>query len=233
VQGELMVSSDGENWQLNNQVNIESGKWLKTGKNSYASLNLSDGGQLRVNQDTQIEIVDLSEVRLLSGGVYHDADNSFALKPLKIKTTFGDIQHIGTRYLVNIDNDGLHVAVRNGLIEINNNHVTRQLSEGKQLNISESGQEETSVSPHDKIWSWTTIAGNSFSTKGKSLYDFVVWYAHENGYKINWNNQQFNTKKVMLSGKLTNLSQVQQIKTVFLSTKYNYEINQGILAILY
>ena len=237
VQGEVSISTDHNNWQLAKQgdltTQLTAGIWLKTSGNSFANITLSDNSQLRINQNTQLQLVSQSEVKLLDGEIYHDADDVIKSMPITISTSLGNINHIGTRYLVNKNQTNLQVTVRNGLVEISNNSSKKQLQAGRQINIQSSGeQQENAVLAYDRLWQWTQDAGQPFMAENKSLHDFVRWYAHENGYEIDWNQQQLKTKRVKLSGKLSNLTTDQQIKTVFLSTKFDYNINQGILKIL-
>jgi len=233
VQGDISYSTDGINWYESDQKYIEQGIWLKTKNNSYTNITLADNSTLRVNQNSIIEFLNLSEVRIINGEIYHDADNVNKTNPLTIITNIGNIQHIGTRYLVNKSTDDLKVSVRNGLVNITSEKVNRQLQSGKQVTINNTGiQSEEDISSYDVLWNWTQLAAQPFNSQGKSLNDFIVWYAHENGYQVNWNNLQAKTKRVKITGDISQLNKSQQIKTIFLSTTFDYEINQGILSIL-
>ena len=232
-QGELLVSNDGENWSVNTENVLQQNTWIKTTNNSFANITLADKSQLRINQNSQLHLLNSTEIVLLKGEIYHDADMIHHSIPLLIKTHLGDIQHIGTRYLINLTNKELNVAVRNGLVKINQNNNLQQITAGKQLTVDLSGNQSTTViSAYDRKWHWTQSAAKPFEFEGHSLNEFILWYAHENGYTITWNQNETQTKRVKLSANLQNLEQNQQIKTVFLATKFDYEINKGILSIL-
>jgi hypothetical protein len=233
VQGEILYSTDGNSWYKSKQKYIEQGVWLKTSKDSFTNITLFDNSQLRINQNTIVEFVNLKEVRIVSGEIYHDADNASKTNPLKVNTSLGSIQHIGTRYLVNKTESDLKISVRNGLVKVSKDDMTKQIASGKQLSMDSNGiQNEKDITAYDILWNWTQNAGIPFQVKDKSLNDFIVWFAHENGYKIDWNTLQNKTKRVQLTGNISNLTQSQQIKAIFLSTKFDYQINQGILRIL-
>lgn len=234
VQGELMVSEDGQNWHLNNKDHLNQNTWMKTNANSFANITLADRSQLRINQNSELKLVSASDIELINGEIYHDADNlNQSNIKLIIKTAFGDIQHIGTRYLVNKTPSSLLVAVRNGLVEVHKNKMKTQLKAGNKVDIDSSGHNQISeVMAYDSIWQWTQTAAKPFDSQDQTLNGFITWFAHENGYQINWNQLESKTKRVKLSGNLSNLDMSQQIKTVFLATKFDYEINQGILSIL-
>lgn len=233
VNGEVHFSNDGINWGKIEQKSMPYSGWIKTNAESFATLTMLDNSQLRLNNKTTVHLLSASEIALDQGEIYHDADDANKTNPLTIITNMGNIQHIGTRYLVNKNSNELQVSVRNGLVAISSDNVKRQLQAGKQITIKSTGiQSETDISSYDSLWHWTQVAAQPFSTQGKTLNDFIIWYAHENGYKINWNESQTKTKRVKLTGDISQLSKSQQIKTIFLSTKFDYEINQGILSIL-
>jgi hypothetical protein len=230
--GELLVSTDNETWSPFDDEQLHENVWLKTNNSGFATITMIDDSEIRVNSNSTLKLLNPSTVQLIEGEIYHDADNSQA-DHLTIQTSMGQINHIGTRYLVNKKQDKLQIAVRNGMVEVSKNNEITQVSSGKQLEIDENGSlQESSILAYDQMWNWVQLAGQPFSTKGKSLHDFIIWYSHEHGYKISWNQQQLRTKNVMLSGQLANLTPAQQIKTIFLSTKFDYKINQGILTIL-
>jgi hypothetical protein len=231
--GEVQISNDGVNWQAANEDSLVGDMWVKTNDNSFATLTLMDNSQLRINHNTQLQVLNASQITLHNGGVYHDADNISNTNPLNISTSFGNIQHIGTRYIVNKTKSDLQISVRNGMVKVSNDDMIKQIASGKQLLVDSNGiQNEKDIYAYDALWNWTQDAGKPFQAKGKSLNDFIVWFAHENGYKIDWNVLQSKTKKVQLTGNISGLSKSQQIKAIFLSTKFDYQINQGILSIL-
>jgi hypothetical protein len=231
--GDVQISNDGINWQTSNQQSLVEDAWVKTNDNSYVSLTLMDNSQLRLNHNTQLQLLNASQVTLHNGEIYHDADDTSKSNPLKINTSLGNIQHIGTRYLVNKTESDLQVSVRDGIVEISNDDFKKQIVSGKQLSMDVNGTlNENNITTYDVLWKWTQDAGKPFQAKNKSLNDFIVWFAHENGYEIDWNKLQDKTKRVQLSGNISDLSKSQQIKAIFLSTKFDYQINQVILSIL-
>ncbi|MFK8012298.1 MAG: FecR domain-containing protein [Marinicellaceae bacterium] len=233
VNGEVQVSRDGKTWEAANQHDFKKNIWIKTNDNSFANLTLLDNSQIRLNHNSQIQVFSASQITLHNGAIYHDADNINTTNPLLITTSLGNIQHIGTRYMVNKTDIDLKVSVRNGIVKVSHDAMSKTIASGKQLLMNSTGKlQEIDITPYDSMWHWTHGADKPFQSEGKSLHDFIVWYAHENGYDINWNTLQNKTKKVRLTGNVSGLAKSQQIKAIFLSTKFDYKINQGILSIL-
>ena len=234
VKGDLSYSYDNITWKSNPKIeDLKPDTWLKTKAGTSVNLTLADNTQLRINQNSFLHLLNQDQIELIDGQLYYDADNANTENNMAIITDLGTIKHIGTRYMVNKLNASLQISVRNGLVELSNENGIQKLNSETQLEIDPSGNHSTKlISAYDPIWNWTQKAAQPFASQNQSLYDFINWYAHENGYQINWNRKKFKTKTVKLSGDLSQLSTNQQLKTVFLATTFNYEINQGILTIL-
>lgn len=232
AQGSVQISDDKLNWHaLDKNKTIQTDTWIKTTKDSFINFALSDQSQIRLNANTVLHLDSLMQINLLKGEIYHDADTQNS-KQLVIKTPFGNVEHIGTRYAVSVNDSALTVKVRNGLVKLASDAITTTLEKGELLNLNRQGQVvEKTIAPYDNKWSWTKQAMNTANINHQSLAWFVSFYAHENGLEVKWNNLQSKAKSIELTGNFSQLSDEQLLKTIFLSTKFDFEINQGILSI--
>ena len=232
AQGAVSVSTNQLDWQpLGTQTTLQTGQWIKTTDASFVNFALSDQSQIRLNANTVLHLDSINQINLLKGEIYHDADTKKS-NPLLIKTQFGMVEHIGTRYAVSVDDKELVIKVRNGLVKLASDAVETILSKGELLEINQQGQfQKTQITAYDGQWDWTKKALKPFVLNHKNLADFVTNYAHENGLEINWNRQEHKARQVKLVGDFAQLSDKQLLKTVFLSTKFDFQINQGILTI--
>lgn len=236
LKGQVMISEKstgtwkeiGKDSEL---LSLPFGHIIKTNDNSFASLTLSDHLQIRLNQNTIMEFSDPGKVSLITGEVYMDADN-VPSNNLEVITKFGTVSHIGTRYSVKVT-DNLLISVRNGRVELNNSRESRNIDSEKRVLINDSGIiNESEISKYDSSWKWIQNAAEPFDSRNKSLHDYIIWFSHENGLDIHWNNNKTDTQSVQLSGVPTTADPMNQIKAVFLATHFNYEISQGVLSIL-
>jgi len=234
AQGEIQISDDNNHWQaLQSGQSIKANSWLKTSQTGLANLVLNDNSQLRINSSSLIHFQGKSQIELLRGEIYNDADVVNDAPKLLIKTKYADIQHIGTRYAVKLRKSSLQVMVRNGQVSLTSSQHQEKLNQQQQLVISDNGKRiKSTISTYDPAWQWTKLANSPYRLQGKSLNDFVTWYAHENGYTVDWNGLRTESKNVKLSGTINNIASENLFKTVLLSTLYSYEINSGILKIL-
>ena len=232
AQGTVSVSTNQLDWQpLGTQTALQTGQWIKTTDASFVNFALSDQSQIRLNANTVLHLDSINQINLLKGEIYHDADTQKS-NPLLIKTQFGMVEHIGTRYAVSVNDKELVIKVRNGLVKLASDAVETTLSKGELLELNQQGQfQKTQITAYDAQWNWTKKALKPFVLNHKNLADFVTNYAHENGLEINWNRQEYKARQVELVGDFAQLSDEQLLKTVFLSTKFDFTINQGILTI--
>ncbi len=232
TQGTVSVSTNQLDWHpLGTQTALQTGQWLKTTDKSYINFALSDQSQIRLNANTVLHLDSTKQIHLLKGEIYHDADTQKS-NPLLIKTQFGVIEHIGTRYAVSVNDKELVIKVRNGLVKLSADTVQTTLNKGDLVELNPHGKYKKSyINAYDAQWNWTKKALKPFVLNHKNLADFINNYAHENGLEINWNKQELIAKQVELVGDFAQLRDAQLLKTVFLSTKFDFEIKQGILTI--
>ena len=233
TRGEIKISDDRLKWSiLDGQSPIKAGQWIKTPATGFVSFALSDESQVRLNSNTLLHIDSKMQLNLIKGELYHDADTQNTL-PLIIKTALGEIQHIGTRYAVSVDSMALTVKVRNGRVKVDSSLLTTTLDKGNLIELTNTGTvNHSSITAYDSSWDWTQKATKPININHKSLKDFISHYAHEKGLDVNWNNLKEKTAQVELVGDFDSLNQSQLLKTVFLSTKFDFEINKGILTIV-
>jgi ferric-dicitrate binding protein FerR (iron transport regulator) len=232
--GDISVRQPGQAWQAwQGDENLTSGAEIKTSAGSHLTLELADHSYLSLAENTQISTNE-DAVALHGGQLYHDTDEATKAAPLTISTAYGSIRHIGTRYLVSQNQEAVTVAVRSGAVAVSSaqpGEDTRLQAE-QQTRLSAQGTSEVvPVSQHDPMWDWTFKAQPDFDLQNKSLHDFIQWYARQTGLEVDWEGLESQSKRVRLQGNISNMTAEQAIQTVFLTTSYQYNIEQGRLHI--
>jgi len=238
--GDIQIKSANHSWQwLKSPIDISTNTQIKTSEGAYLTLQLQDQSELRIADNTELnfssKVIDLN-----SGQLYHDTDESLQASPLTIKTPYGEVQHVGTRYLVSNTQNQLQVAVRSGQVKITPHQFASQntvnnkqlISQNQMITINNQGEAHLSpISLHAPLWDWTFLAQEAFDLNDKSLYEFVQWYAHQTGMEIDWQNLESPSKRVRLQGNIKNMTAEKALQTVFYSTQYSYSIDKGVLHI--
>ncbi|MCB1583947.1 MAG: FecR domain-containing protein [Xanthomonadales bacterium] len=212
---------------------LVTGTRIRTLNDSHLNIQLSDHSELRIASNTSLT-TGSNMIELQHGQIYHDTDVAQQAAALTIKTSQAEVQHIGTRYLVNKQNDVLKVAVRSGQVNMTSEDASdaTTLQSNQVATLGTTGETKIStVNSYDGLWDWTFSAQPAYALNGKSLYEFVKWYAHQTGLTIDWQNLESPAKRVRLQGDIHNMTSEQAIKTVFYATQYTYSIEDGVLQI--
>ncbi len=120
----VLLFAGGGVWRL-----LHSSPWQRwsadvhTAVGERRSLQLEDGTQLVLNTDTAVDIAyreDERRVRLIAGEVLITTaqDSHIPPRPFLVETSQGTARALGTRYTVRQFDDGTHVSVFKGAVEI-------------------------------------------------------------------------------------------------------------------
>ena len=108
---------------------VRSGATVMTGSESRVALAWRDGGSLRLDEHTRVEVLNERSVRLVEGSVYYDSvassGGSVARSgaALSIETPAGDVLHVGTQFMVSVDQDDVVLRVREGQVTVSGRRV--------------------------------------------------------------------------------------------------------------
>lgn len=173
------------------------------------SLRLASGLMVRVAPHSELVFGDNSHLRLNKGRIFVDSNADHANAPLIVETGLGAIQHLGTQYLVDYDQERLNVAVREGAIALQKPEESRSLATaeaGEQLTVSATTPqtiERTTVSATDERWSWIEAVPSPIDIDGASLGTFLTWYERETGHRVTLQNTD---PDVRLNGSIAGLT---------------------------
>jgi len=234
VQGNVLLHSEYIGTHaLKIDTQLAPGETVVTGNDGAVIWLLNDGSELRQGPDTHITWLSDNHIQLTLGRLYHDTDLTNTAGTFIITTRLGDIQHIGTRYAVNQDANNVQVAVRNGRVTVLRDSQQKIIQTEQLYTVSNDGNSQLKpIKSYDEaIWTWAFQAQKPYPLNGLSLYEFIQWFAHENALEVDWNNQQNHARTVHLQGTIQNMTPQTALKTVFASTKFNYQIDKGRLQI--
>lgn len=173
------------------------------------SLRLASGLVVRAAPNSELIFNDESHLQLNKGRIFVDSNPATSNNTLLVKTALGDIQHLGTQYLVDYDQDRLNVAVREGVIALQKSEAHRSLATataGEQLSVTVANPqaiERTSVSATDERWSWIETVPSPIDIDGVSLGTFLAWYERETGHRVILQNADLD---IRLNGSVSGLT---------------------------
>jgi ferric-dicitrate binding protein FerR (iron transport regulator) len=175
---------------------IAAGSRIRTDGTSRATMTFIDGGELRVDVNTDATLVDARTIQLDRGAIYLDSDGSTP-GHLTITTAAGTVRDIGTRFEVRAglfrqgsegqgDRD-LRIRVREGAVQLERAGRIDRAPTGTELLARADGTVSTrALDPFDAGWAWTAEAAAPFVVERATLEAFLQWTAREGGWTIEW-----------------------------------------------
>lgn len=161
------------------------GDTLQTGA-SGASLQRSEGTELRVSADSRLSFVSASTVRLGQGRVYVRTYGTHRVEDLVVSTDIGSVEHLGTQFLVERNIDALVVAVRDGRVALHYpQHQALELQEGEAASVDPRGElRRWELSAFDSLWDWADGLASPLAIDGQSLYVVLSQIAQRSGLQL-------------------------------------------------
>lgn len=179
----------GERSELRETAELESivtGQAVKTGNDSGLGLALSSGASLRVDEDTRIEFVDETTVRLLAGRVYVDTNPKVVDEAtIRVVTAQGEVTHLGTQFMTTFRDTELSVSVREGRVAVDGTYHDATVTPGRRVVLRGSQRPVmTNIAAHGDAWRWTEDMAPSVDFDGRSVHEFLQWVGRETGYAV-------------------------------------------------
>jgi ferric-dicitrate binding protein FerR (iron transport regulator) len=151
-----------------------------------ALVHRADGSELSVSLNTRLSLASASTVRLWRGRLYVQTLGVPRTQGLVVSTDLGSVEHLGTQFLVERENDALLVAVRDGRVEIHYpQHQPVELQDGEAARVDPHGDlRRWDLSAFDDIWDWADGLESPLSIDGQSLYAVLRRIAQRSGLAL-------------------------------------------------
>ena len=191
---------------------------LETGADVLATLALTTGGEVRLNQHTVVRFVEARELNIERGGVYlvsGDKDSSVV-----VRTPAGVIRDVGTRFEVGLVDGIWRVRVREGLVRYERGDARQVAEAGTELRVNMDGSLVKRPAPTYGIdWAWIERAAPTFRVEGQTLAAFLDWAARESGHRIEFASDRIRSEstRIILHGSIEGLG-VEEALEVILPT---------------
>lgn len=198
---------------------LRSGATLETAADSGALLRYSADLSLRLDAGTRVTLVDAATLRLDSGHVYV-AITPGAAGDFTVQAAGVLVRHLGTRYAVDARGDTLRVAVREGAVEVELSARSERAVAGEMLLLRPGEPVVRSfVAADDPQWDWLARLATPIEIEGKSLADFLRWYADETGRAVDYLDADTRARasSAVLHGSVDGLTPAQALAIVIAS----------------
>ena len=191
-------------------------------------ITLARGGTLRVAAGSSLNIPGSAELSLESGRIYLDIPpGSSAVNPLRVATSAGVVEHVGTEFEVMSDDRAVRVRVREGRIRFLGTTDTIVADAGTEL-LASPGKiiSQRSIDTYGGDWLWTAALAPDYEIEGRSLIGFLIWVSRELGRPLDFADAHARqvADRTILHGSVRDQTPLDAMSNVLASTSLTYEI---------
>ena len=140
-----------------------------------------NGGTLRLDHETHLRFDGTRTATLLRGAIYYANDTH--APAVTIRTPFGDVRDVGTRFEVRLGDDAVRVRIRDGAVIVRD----RTARAGTELVADRTSVTSRTIATSGGDWSWIENAAPPIVLEGKSLDQVLRLIAVEKGLTLERN----------------------------------------------
>ena len=191
-----------------------------------AAIRMTNGTSIRIDSQTRLRLDDARTFTLRSGAIYVDTARS----GVRVRTPFGIVRDIGTKFEVRVRDTGARVRVRDGQVAVGDHRARR----GEQLEVAKGGAVATDrITTWGDDWSWVNDVAPPFVVEGKRVAEFVVWFAAESGMEVRYDSQPTSRKAAtaILHGSIGNLGPVAAAESVLPAAGLRADVKNGVMTV--
>lgn len=180
-------SDDAALTPLSTQQVVLSGQSVATGAKSGVALTIGSVASLRIDQRSTVRFIDEKRVELSRGRLYFDSAGDASVH-LVVVTPLGEVEHRGTQFLVELDNNRLGVSVRDGEVSVADELGNQErLGRGEQVLVDGGGKFTRGVvSTYGGPWTWVEKLAMPPKPSSLRIEDYLTWFAGETGRTVSY-----------------------------------------------
>lgn len=165
---------------------LYAGQVITTNSDARLALDWQTGESIRIDENSKLALVSVTEIELLSGQVYVDTKHAKLTGASFVVRTFaGPIKHVGTQYLAGVSDRTVTLAVREGKVSFSTGNTDILIHRGELASIGPSGKTDIGpVETFGEMWEWTSLVTPALKLDGLSAFDFVEWAGRETGREV-------------------------------------------------
>ena len=213
------------------------GTVVTTMDDGRVALRLASGHSLRLDAGTHLRALSERTLALERGAVYVDSGGAAhaAAGTIEIRTPLGEVRDIGTQFEVRMLDASLRVRVREGTVSLAGLGATREMAAGEEVTVDAAGLAVRGrVDRYGAAWAWSEAVARFGDLEGRSLREFLDWYARERGVRLELVGEGLVTEAdtIILAGSIEGMTLEQAIDSVLATTAMLREERDGNLRVV-
>jgi ferric-dicitrate binding protein FerR (iron transport regulator) len=234
-----LLGDDAELRATPHLATVFSGQTIVTAKDAGLAVAWGTGGSLRVDGNTRVRFTDESRAYLENGRVYFDStpavaagNGAHAGPAFMLETPAGAVNHIGTQYMAEIDEERLVVSVREGEVQIDGSFHDQRLVSGQQATLSGSRRPTIlSISRSGSYWDWVARTTPAADVDGWTLYRFLGWAGRELGLDVRFDGEAESIARSAILRGTIDTQPADALRLRLATAGLNWHLEEGVLYI--
>jgi len=216
---------------------IGMGTEVTTASDGRVALHLASGHSLRLDAGTQLRALSGRTLVLEHGAVYVDSGGGArtAVGTIEIRTPLGEVRDVGTQFEVRMLDASLRVRVREGTVSVAGRGATLAMTAGEELTLDPAGRAVRGrVDPFGAEWAWSEAVARFGDLQGRSLREFLDWYARERGVRLELVGEglPLAAGTILLGGSIEGMTLEEAIDSVLATAAMHREEREGSLRVV-
>jgi len=229
---QVQGKTDSHNTPLKAGNAIYAGQEINTA-NSLLEIRWKNSGILKVNQDTQIIFIDSNEILLIKGAIYFDSNHQ---SNIRIRTTHGLLNDIGTQFETRTGSQDLSVYVREGKVKFENEHSNSLfIPSGKALHLHQGNTRILDIDKEKNPWIWADAMDGNINFDNHTMAEVLAWLAEREGWTLEFktNIDQQHAERDRLHGQFKTTDSRKLLEQLAMVSDMRYQITNNILLVSY
>jgi hypothetical protein len=241
VDGILRQDEDDASIRLDAGDELRTGAALRADGAARASLRLSSGTVVRLDEGGRLSLRGENRLALAAGAVYVDTDGGRGVT-VTVETPLATVRDVGTSFTVRLtggeEATRVEVAVREGEVSVdrvaNLGGEPFSLGAGEAATLTADGAVERRDEPgYGPGWEWVLAAAPPYAVEGESLEEFLAWVAAETGWRVAYADPALAARagEIVLHGDIAGLRPDQAPFAVLPAANLAAAVEDGVLTV--
>ena len=238
----MVETGQGTSWtQAAIDAYVDNGEEIRTAPDASAVLIMNDGLAIRIAGGTQLAWLGADRLQLKRGSAYVDTGGQIdSPGALIIETRFGEVRHLGTKYLVSLLPESFQVGVREGRVALTTAAQNVEAGQGEQLVIRDgaAGGEisiaRSTIPTWGPLWAWADDLAAPFDIDGRPISEFLDWTTNQTGRQLGYTSfaAEKEARALKLRGDISGLTPEDALAAIMPTTRLDYRLTDtGVLEI--
>jgi len=233
-----LLGEESELRETRDLSTVLSGQTIVTGNKTGIALAWDGGGSLRVDENSRVKFRSENAVYVQLGRIYFDSEpaalvagtSAGGIDGFVVLTDYGEIAHLGTQFMTDVNSGELTVSVREGQVAVDGQYHSHVATSGQQVRFS--GRQKPavlSISRFGNSWDWVSRTSPATNVDGKTLHEYLLWACRELGLELEYEGEAEHVARLAKLKGAINSEPAEAMKHRMATAALESRIDEGVI----